>query len=79
MFRILLYIFLVYLAYQFIFNFIIPVYRTTQQVKKGFREMHNRMNDFANGQQSSPSQQAQSSNNAAKESGGEYIEFEEIK
>jgi hypothetical protein len=79
MFRILLYIFLIYLAYQFIFKFIIPVYKATQQVKKGFREMHDHMNDFANKQQQPPSQQTQSSNNSAKESVGEYIEFEEIK
>ena len=79
MFRILLYIFLIYLAYQFIFNFIIPVYKATQQVKKGFREMHHRMNDFANGEQQSSSQQSRSSNNSAKESAGDYIDFEEIK
>ena len=41
--------------------------------------MHNRMNDFANGQQSSPSQKTQSSNNDVKESAGDYIDFEEIK
>jgi hypothetical protein len=79
MFRILLYIFLIYLLYQFIFKFIIPVYKTTQQVKKGFREMHDRMNDFANGQQQPSSQQKQSSNNSAEESAGEYIDFEEVK
>jgi len=77
MFRVLLYIFLIYLAYQFIFKFIIPVYKTTQQVKKSFRKMHDNMNDFANGQQAS-SQKGQSSN-APKEPVGEYIDFEDIK
>jgi hypothetical protein len=77
MFRGLLYIFLIYLAYQFIFKFIIPVYKTTQQVKKSFRKMHDNMNDFANGQQAS-SQKAQSSNDL-KESVGEYIDFEDVK
>jgi len=79
MFRVLLYIFLIYLAYQFIFNFVIPVYKTTQRVKKGFREMHEQMNDFAGGQKQSTSQQPPSSNNSAKETTGEYIDFEEIK
>ena len=78
MFRLLLYIFLIYLAYQFIFRFVIPVYRTTQQVKKGFREMHNRMNDVNSGQKESPSQ-TQTSNDSPKEKVGEYIDFEEIK
>ena len=77
MFRVLLYFFLIYLAYQFIFKFIIPVYKTTQQVKKSFRKMHDNMNDFANGQQAS-SQKAQSSNDS-KESVGDYIDFEDVK
>jgi hypothetical protein len=77
MFRVLLYIFLIYLAYQFIFKFIIPVYKTTQQVKKSFRKMHDNMNDFANGQQAA-SQKSQSSNDP-KEPVGEYIDFEDIK
>jgi hypothetical protein len=76
MFRVLLYIFLVYLVYQFIFKFIIPVYKTTQQVKKGFHEMHERMNDFANNQEQPPSQKKPSSNERAV---GDYIDFEEIK
>lgn len=57
----------------------IPVYKTTQRVKKGFREMHDHMNDFANGQQQSASQQTPSSDNSAKKPVGEYIDFEEIK
>jgi hypothetical protein len=77
MFRILLYIFLIYLAYQFIFRFIIPIYKTTQQVKKGFREMHDRMNDAAGGDQ--PPSSTQSSSTTPKEKVGEYIDFEEIK
>ena len=81
MFRVLLYIFLIYLAYQFIFKFVIPLYRTTQQVKKGFREMSGRMNqpderDFANGQPSSTKPQPKDPN---KKSVGEYIDFEEVK
>ena len=41
--------------------------------------MHHRMNDFTNGEQQSSSQQSRSSNNSAKESAGDYIDFEEIK
>jgi len=78
MFRVLLYIFLIYLAYQFIFNFIIPVFKTTQRVKKSFREMHDRMNNSADGQQQSSSQKTQP-DNSAKGNVGEYIDFEEIK
>ena len=78
MFRALLYFFLIYLAYRFIFNFLVPVYKTTQQVKKGFRDMHDRMNSQQQ-QNSSSSHQTQSSESSEKKSVGDYIDFEEIK
>jgi len=77
-FWVLLDIFLIYLAYQFIFNFLVPVFRTTQQVKKGFREMHQHMNDQQNKNPYSPPP-TQSSEGPAENDTGEYIDFEEIK
>jgi hypothetical protein len=77
MFRALLYFFLVYLAYRFVFNFLVPVYKATQQVKKGFRDMHDRMNSQQDANSSSY-QQSQSPNNSEKPA-GDYIDFEEIK
>ena len=73
----LLYALLIYLAYQFIFNLVIPVYRTSRRIKKGFREMHTRM-------QEEQQQQQQYSNRPAPEpqpnvNPDDYIEFEEIK
>lgn len=70
-------VFIGYLAFKLVFNLIIPIYRTTRQVRKGFREMHQRMN-----QQEHPFQQqeAQRQNqNNPKGGSGEYIDFEEIK
>jgi hypothetical protein len=64
--------------YKFIFGFIIPVYRTTRQMKKKFREMHDRMQD----QQVNPSDFAQKEappKQTAKSTGGDYIDFEELK
>lgn len=76
MWKILFYGFLMYLLYQLVFNFIIPVYKTTKQVKKGFREMHEKMNEKVRDQQNS----AQSpSNKSTQEPVGDYIDFEEIK
>ena len=77
MFRVLLYLFLIYLAYQFIFNFVVPVYRATQKIKNGFRQM-NAHNDPKTDQAPSSSHEAQSSNNA-KQKVGEYIDFEDVK
>ena len=79
MFRFLLYFFLIYLAYKFIFNFLIPIFKTTQQVKKDVRAMHDRMNEFSNAQQKSPSSQTKSPDKSSKEPIGDYIDFEEIK
>ena len=76
MLRILLYGFLIYLAYQLVFNFIVPVYRTTKQVKKGFKKMQEQMNEQQQRQQQSS---ANTSPQQPTEKVGEYIDFEEIK
>jgi hypothetical protein len=76
MMRFLFYLFLAYILYQLVFKFIIPIYRTTRQVKKGFREMQERMNDQAQGQPPFGSQAQPRTEE--KGSLGDYIEFEEI-
>jgi len=76
--RYLLYAFLIYLAYRLVFHFIIPIYKTTRQVKKQFREMHSRMEDHVNQQQ--PHQQpATPATENKKQQAGDYIDFEELK
>jgi hypothetical protein len=78
MLRYLFYAFLIYLAYRLIFHLIIPLYKTTKQVKKQFREMHNRMQDHVNQQESfQQSSTPQPENN--KQQAGDYIDFEEVK
>jgi predicted PurR-regulated permease PerM len=75
----LFYAFLAYLAFRLVFNFIIPLYRTTRQVKRGFRDMQERMrppNQQQQQQQRSSQSQAQPQ---PKSNAGDYIEFEEIK
>ena len=77
-FRFLFYAFLIYLAYRLVFHFIIPIYKTTKQVKKQFREMNEQMQDRVNqhqGYQQSPTPQPQEK----KEQVGDYIDFEEVK
>ena len=72
----LFYAFLAYVLYKLIFNFILPVYRTTKKLKKGFREMSETMRkqtEGSNQQQSTPQQKTE----AGKK--GDYIEFEEVK
>ncbi len=81
--RFILYAFLIYLLYRLIFNFIIPVFKTTKQVKKQFREMHSRMEEQMN--QSSFTKAADDKQadeikkTSSKEQGGDYIDYEEVK
>jgi len=74
----LFYIILAYSLYQLIFKFILPIYRTTRQIKKGFREMQERMH--GQGPQTN-SQQQPSTDKAAEKNKkvGDYIDFEEVK
>jgi len=69
---------LLYIAYQFIFKLVVPVYRTTKQVKQKFREMHSQMEEQQKQQQSYSPGYAESKTEK-KEKIGDYIEFEEVK
>jgi len=78
MLRYLFFAFLIYLAYRLVFHFIIPIYKTTRQVKKQFREMHSRMQD--NMSQPQPQQQPVTPATENKnQQAGDYIDFEELK
>jgi hypothetical protein len=82
LFRIVFELFALYLLYKLIFDFVIPVAKTTKQVKKQFNEMSSRM------QENMHQQQQQTNNNFSKNTStvtssgkknDDYIEFEEIK
>jgi hypothetical protein len=74
-----------YLLYRFIFNFFLPIFRTTKQVRQQFRNMQDSARNPGGPFQQSynrPSGEPQpkkkdprSSNNTM----GEYIDFEEVK
>lgn len=75
--RVLFELFVLYLLYKLIFDFIIPVYQTTKQVKQKVGEMQNTMNEHMKQQASRfSSEQGDPSKNPGKE---DYIEFEEVK
>jgi hypothetical protein len=79
--RFLFFFFLFYLAWKLIFDFILPIVRTTRQVKRGFREMNERMNGAGSpfGQQPGQPKPGTMPKQEPKTGGGDYIEFEEIK
>ena len=75
--RIIFYAFLFYLAYKLVFDFIIPVFKTTRRIKKGFREMQDRMQQPADPYNRQNGQQNEVKNE--KSAAGDYIDFEEVK
>ena len=78
MIRLLIFAIFAYFMYRLVFDFIIPVYKTTKQVKKGFQDMHTKMNEHMDPQQGT--QKNSSSNGTTKKQpAGDYIDFEEIK
>ena len=74
------YFFLAYMLYQVVFKLIIPIYRTTRQVKKSFRTMQEQMNAHAQAQGRPPVDETVNTTNSTQtKKTGEYIDFEEIK
>ena len=79
MFKYIFWAIAIYVLVRFIFNFVIPVYRATRQMKGQMRDFQERMQQ---GQQAPQDfQQNNTAQNQAKSSvkEGEYIDFEEIK
>lgn len=74
----LFFTFLFYLLFRLVFDFLLPIYRTTKKVKQSFRNMSQQMN----GQQAGTAAHGSSQKDAAKKSKeplGDYIDFEEVK
>lgn len=79
LFKILLLGFFLYILYRFIFEFLLPVYKTTQKIKQGFRDMQEKANQNMNDQQQATNGGSKDKNPNKKEMLGEYIDFEEVK
>ena len=71
-------LFVLYLLYKFIFDFIIPVYQTNKQVKQKVNDMQRTMNEQAKQQQRNEYTSA-TSQASPKPKSDDYIEFEEVK
>jgi hypothetical protein len=77
MLRFILIALLVWFLYVVIFRFVIPVYITTRDLKKKFRQMHQEREDQIKQQQGFTNPSGQ--NPASSKPVGDYIDFEEIK
>ncbi len=70
-------LFLIYILYKLIFEFIIPVYQSTKKIKKQFGDMQSKMQQDMNTY--TKQQAAGQPSQPEKTKEGDYIEFEEIK
>lgn len=72
----LFFAFLAYLGYKLLVGVVLPIYRTTRQVRKTFQDMNAQMRS----QTTPPNGTAQQPQAAeSKPRLGEYIDFEEVK
>lgn len=73
-------LFVIYLLYKIIFEFIVPVYRTTRHMKQKMTEMHTKMQQEQESYERMNSQEKPSKPDTSKAPmTGDYIEFEEVK
>jgi sortase (surface protein transpeptidase) len=77
MFKTLFLLLGLYLLYKLIFEFIIPIYNTTTQVKQRVNEMQQKMNEQMQPKNNFDSPPKQSSTEKPKRD--DYIDFEEVR
>ncbi len=75
----LFYAFLFYVLFKLVFDFLIPIYRTTRRVKQSFRNMQQHMQDEQQASASYQSASARQPTSKQEEPSSDYIDFEEIK
>ena len=74
----LFFTFLFYVLFKLVFDFIVPLYRTTKKVKQSFRAMQEQMQEQQNHAGAYQSAQGKPSEKK-QEPLGDYIDFEEVK
>ena len=74
----LFFAFLAYLVYRLVVGFVLPIYRTTKQVKKSFRDMREKMQDQTD-YNTGTTRQTPKQPAPTQAPKSDYIDFEEIK
>lgn len=75
-----LYAIIIYIAFQFIFRLVFHVFIASRKIKKGFREMHRRMQEQMDQSDTTRGRQdRQSPPGSSQKHEDEYIDFEEVK
>ena len=75
-------LFLIYILYKFIFEFIIPVYKASKQVRQKMNDMHQRMQETQarpDNEEYNYNTRNQSTAAPKRPASDDYIEYEEVK
>ncbi|MEO8771093.1 MAG: hypothetical protein ABI402_13430 [Ferruginibacter sp.] len=72
-------LFIIYMVYKLIFDFIIPVYNTTKQMKQKMADMHQKMQEQQKTEQFTQTKAPMEKDTHKKSFSEDYIEYEEIK
>lgn len=74
-------LFLIYILYKLIFDFIIPIFNTTKTVRKQFNDIHAKMQEQANkmNQQQNTNTTATNATRPPATKAEDYIDYEEVK
>ena len=72
-------LFVLYLVYKLVFDFLIPVYQATKQVKQKMGEMQHKMNEHMKQQPGGAGFNATAKEPQQKPGKEDYIEYEEVK
>jgi hypothetical protein len=70
--RYILYLVLGYLLYRFVTGFLIPVFKTSSQIRQQFNDMQNQMNNQKD-------HSGKTDKSTINKQVGEYIDFEDVK
>lgn len=77
-FRLALELFAIYMLYKLVFDFILPIYRTTKDMKGKMQDMSRRMSEQQQAQ-NEPVRRPEADPAVKKNFAGDYIDYEEVK
>ena len=69
----------IYILYKVVFDLVIPIFRTTQKIRRQFGDIQQHMQDQMNATQNGQSRQTATPAAPQQNRTGDYIDFEEVK
>jgi type III secretory pathway component EscU len=79
MFKLIGEIVVVYILYQIIFNFIVPLYKASKQMKGTFNDIQSKMKEQQDAHQRQYKKPEEVKKRPTQTAAGDYIDYEEVK